>query len=189
MNKHSTIKGFTLLEMLLVIAIIAILAGIVIVAINPVKQLGDANNTKRLSDIRALNSAVKQYTIDNRGIYPDVIVSTLTEVCNTGSEEEGHGIDCDDLIDLSFLVPDYISEIPVDPEIANGLSYFVNTAFAQGATNGTGYMIKRDGAILTTAAPYTDNIDSGDDLILSVGEEITLSEFPDILEEVGGVSN
>ncbi len=88
-------RAFTLLEMLLVIAMIAILAGIVIVAINPGRQLAAARNVARMSDLRAINSAVQQYYIDNRA-WPAGLdqVNTLTEICNTGTEEEGHSIDC-----------------------------------------------------------------------------------------------
>lgn len=67
MKKHS---GFTLLEILLVVAAIAILAGIVIVAINPAKQLAQVRNTSRHSDINSISNAIYQYSIDNSGLFP-----------------------------------------------------------------------------------------------------------------------
>ncbi len=138
-----TTRAFTLLEMLLVIAMIAILAGIVIVAINPGRQLAQARNTQRASDLRALNSAVNQYYIDNRA-WPAGLdqVNTLTEICNTGAEGVTHSVNCaaDGLIDLSMLVPTYISAIPRDPQVTASLP-FINTANAQTTSTSTGYKI------------------------------------------------
>jgi prepilin-type N-terminal cleavage/methylation domain-containing protein len=57
--------GFTLLEILLVVGIISLLAGIVIIAINPGKQLATVRNTERKSDIKQINSALTQYYIDH----------------------------------------------------------------------------------------------------------------------------
>lgn len=65
-------KGFTLLEILLVVAIISILAGIVIVAINPAKQLGDARNAQRKSDVQTILNGVYQYVIDSQGRLPTI---------------------------------------------------------------------------------------------------------------------
>ena len=53
--KNTRTSGFTLLEILLVVAAIAILAGIVIIAINPTKQLGDTRNAQRRSDVYSLS--------------------------------------------------------------------------------------------------------------------------------------
>jgi len=99
--------------MLLVIAIIAILAGIVIVAINPGRQLAQSRNAQRWNDIRSLHSAVQQYYIDNKewplALQTTEIDGTMVDVCRSG-ETSG----CLDL--ESDLVPNYLSAIPEDPQ-------------------------------------------------------------------------
>ncbi len=114
MNYKQTTKAFTLLEMLLVIAIIAILAGIVIVAINPGRQLAQARNAQRASDLRALHSAVQQYYIDNRA-WPTGIDGTVQDVCKFGVTDPN-------CINLDVLVPDYVSDIPEDPNASSPTS-------------------------------------------------------------------
>lgn len=71
-------KGFTLIELLLVIGIIAILAAIVIVAINPTRQLGQARNAQRNSDVNTLLNAIWQFAIDNSGDMPTDTSNTST---------------------------------------------------------------------------------------------------------------
>ena len=112
-------KGFTLLEMLLVVAIIAILATIVITAINPTKQLGAANDAKRWSDINTISNAMYQYAIDHNGSLPYAIISDDTcssssatsEICATGATS------CAGLTDLSSTTVNktYLTSIPTDP--------------------------------------------------------------------------
>lgn len=114
-------KGFTLIELLLVIGIIAILASIVIVAINPTKQLGDARNAQRQSDVNTILSAVYQYAIDNDGNLPDTITTTEREICATGAT------DCDNAIDLDVLTGAYLVRMPRDPQAATatGTNYWI----------------------------------------------------------------
>jgi len=63
-------KGFTLIELLVVIGILAILLAIVLIAINPAKQFGQANDTKRASDVNTILNAINQYMADNKGLPP-----------------------------------------------------------------------------------------------------------------------
>ena len=126
-------KGFTLLEVLLVIALIAILAGIVIVAINPGKQLADGRNTQRRSDVNTILNAVYQYTIDNNGALPasvPSIASCSTTVLNTATNEVCKtGGTCTSLVDLSVLTASgkYVVSLPFDPKSSstNGTDYYI----------------------------------------------------------------
>jgi prepilin-type N-terminal cleavage/methylation domain-containing protein len=113
-------KGFTLLEILLVIAAIGILAAIVLVAINPNRQIAQARNTARQADINTIQKAVEQYLIE-KGSYPSSISTTPGYICNTGTEQIGGSTNCSGRVDLRELVPDYIAGIPKDPQ-ATGTS-------------------------------------------------------------------
>jgi type IV pilus assembly protein PilA len=132
-------SGFTLIELLLVIGIIAILASIVIVAINPTKQLGDARNAQRRSDVNTILNAVYQYYVDTNSL-PTGITTTAKGICMTGAASCANGVD------LSVLTTNgrYLVRIPYDP---------------QAVTTGTGslYTIAVDaGNRLTVAAPNAE---------------------------------
>lgn len=112
-NKSADQAGFTLLEMLLVIALIAVLASIVILAINPGKQLAEARNAQRRSDVNTILNAVYQYSIDNSGALPSDIPDTQGQtICKAGAA------DCTGYVDLSILTTDeeYLVDIPHDPD-------------------------------------------------------------------------
>jgi prepilin-type N-terminal cleavage/methylation domain-containing protein len=140
--------GFTLLEVLLVVAIIAILAGIVILALNPSKQLGDSRNAQRRADVNTVLSAVYQYAIDNNGALPASIASgtvctvSTQEICKTGGT-------CTGLSDLStYLVTTtskYLVSMPLDPSSTS--------------TNGTGYQIYKNATTnrVTVCSPNAEN--------------------------------
>ncbi|MFA5799763.1 MAG: prepilin-type N-terminal cleavage/methylation domain-containing protein [Candidatus Peribacteraceae bacterium] len=113
MSTLSLRRGFTLIELLLVIGIIAILAAIVIVAINPTKQLGDARNAQRRSDVNTILNAVYQYSIDNSGNLPSTITGTSTEICKSGVN-----VVCGSLISLNVLTGAYLVALPNDPQAA-----------------------------------------------------------------------
>lgn len=120
-----TKKAFTLIEVLLVVAIIAILAGIVILAINPTKQLGDANEARQQADVTTILNGVYEYAIDNGGAIPASITTTATEICATGTATcTANTVELNDLTDNE----QYLVSIPVDPEgntLATGVGYTI----------------------------------------------------------------
>ncbi len=66
---HTTEEGFTLIEILVVMGLIAILAGVVLVAINPARHFAQARNTTRTSDVAAILNAVGQKMAENQGVF------------------------------------------------------------------------------------------------------------------------
>ncbi|GBD34442.1 hypothetical protein HRbin35_00162 [bacterium HR35] len=131
----SSKKAFTLIEILLVIGIIVLLAGAVIVAINPGRQFAKARNTQRTTDVNAILSGILQVMTDNQGRWscpgstyystslPPMVTTTIVATSETATTE----------INLSCLVPNYLPRLPIDPSLptsslSTGYTLFYNTS-------------------------------------------------------------
>jgi prepilin-type N-terminal cleavage/methylation domain-containing protein len=71
-------KGFTLIEILLVVAAIAILAGIVVVSVNPAKQLRDTRDAERRSEIATIAQAFAKASVAGYDVTTDGEILTGT---------------------------------------------------------------------------------------------------------------
>lgn len=125
--------GFTLIEILVVIGIIAVLAAIVIIAINPARQFAQARDTQRVSNVNAISNAVGQKIADCKGVFgatlaqcpsspqcPALPPATADKQVGVIRNITGTGIALGTLvapgtIDLGCLAPTYMAALPFDP--------------------------------------------------------------------------
>lgn len=111
MGKANTLtfkqRGFTIVELLIVIVVIGILAAITIVAFNGVQK--QARDTERISEVKAMQKAIEMYRVE-KGEYP---------LHTGGVENAGYGMA---LIE-SLLVPEYIAALPREPNSTQPYQY------------------------------------------------------------------
>jgi len=140
--------GFTLIEILVVLGILAVLLAIVLIAINPARQFSQANNTQRHSDINSILNAIHQYASDNTGSLPSGITTSALTIASTGAST----------VDLcSDLVPTYIADLPIDP--SDGTESPANSLCTDsGAAYNTGYTVLKSSTNnrITVAAPSAE---------------------------------
>ena len=151
MKRLTAQKGFTLIELLVVIGILAILLSIVLIAINPARQFGQANDTKRTSAVTQVLNAVGAYAASNKGQLPTAIPVGSTSALIISNDAATHG--AGNIVDLcAELVPNYIPALPIDPAIPGDDDVSDCTA-----TYDTGYVLIRDAnGRITISAPNAE---------------------------------
>ena len=137
-------KGFTLIEILVVIGIIAVLAGVVIVALNPARQFAQARNTQRTSNVSTILDAIGQNIADNRGIF-----TCAAGVIPTTAIKMAVGAGNYDV--APCIAPTYVPAMPYDPS-ATGAHYTTNADYD------SGYNVVRDAVTgrITVSAPSAE---------------------------------
>lgn len=142
MTGASRQRGFTLIEILLVMGIVAILAAVVIVAINPGRQFAQARNSQRLTNVNAILNAIGQNISDNRGVFACPSAGALPQTATIIRSIGGYDIaDC--------LAPTYLPILPIDPNAPQA-------HFTSATDYDTQYSIVQDSATkrITVSAPF-----------------------------------
>ena len=118
MKKQNSSRGFTLVELLIVISIIAILTGIIITGLTASKS--KSRDAQRISDLNQIQLALEQY-FDRCGQYPTDIYANQN--CSAG---------------VSFI--NFITNVPADPSTHVNYEYYTNASVNTGIA--TDYMLR-----------------------------------------------
>lgn len=147
-------KSFTLLELFLVIAIIAIISAILFMALDPLTRFKDSRDAKRWSEVKKILNAIKFDQVDNGGSYASAVsgltdgqvymIGTSGDNCDI-QDAVGKAVTCTvavsqaACIDLksgadNIVAEGYLGDIPISPD---------DSTYTWDATK-TGYTIEKE---------------------------------------------
>jgi prepilin-type N-terminal cleavage/methylation domain-containing protein len=113
------LKSFTLVELLIVIAILAVLAAAVVIVLNPAELLSQARDGQRSSDIKMMGDALTLFVTDN----PSLSIGTYKKVYISIPDSS---VDCSGISNL--------------PDLPAGWTYNCTTSENLNNADGTGWI-------------------------------------------------
>ncbi len=168
---QKNLVGFTLLELLIVIGILAILSTTMIMVINPAEMLRRARDSQRISDLNTLKSAIALYLTDvsnpNIGTptYSYTHMTTGTVNCYTTSSATtsqaitGTGWIPIKFSDISAGSP--IEKEPIDPNPSNTSPNYYYYTYLVGSGSGFKLMANMESNYYTTGTNNVEGTDGG----------------------------
>ncbi|MEI6326747.1 MAG: type II secretion system protein [Candidatus Roizmanbacteria bacterium] len=114
-------SGFTLIEVLLVIALLGILSTVVYTALDPGKRMREAKDSNRTADVDTILTSIHQYIVDNKGSLPTGLTTGMSETqLGTGGSgcaisTGGCTVVATACVNLSTPLVKYLKSIPIDP--------------------------------------------------------------------------
>jgi prepilin-type N-terminal cleavage/methylation domain-containing protein len=128
-------KGFTSVELLIVVGIIAILAALTFVAVDPATRFAEARNAERWSATNSILNAIRNYQVDNNGLLPAALDAIPDTAQVLGTATSGCEVTCSAVatiatcVDLEAdLVTEYLAAMPLAPKTGSAANsdYYVN---------------------------------------------------------------
>lgn len=146
-SRQST--GFTLAELVIVVAVLTILAAAVFFWIDPAAKIGTAKDRKRQHDVLVIANAFSDYAQKHRGALP-ILGAVTTNPKVLCSSQSGNNLTCGGSSQLCLKIDDqnfydkYLAQLPVDPDKTD-------------ATD-TGYYLQKDANdnLIIGACTYVD---------------------------------
>jgi len=101
-------SGFTIIEILVAMGIIVILITMVVVVLNPPRQLAKGRNARRSADVNIILNAAARNMADNKGAFvcTSGVIPTTTKKMAAGGENYNIA---------PCLIPLYLDNLPYDP--------------------------------------------------------------------------
>jgi prepilin-type N-terminal cleavage/methylation domain-containing protein len=151
-SEGKRVRGFTLLELLIVIAVIAILSVVLVLVLNPAETLKKSRDAQRISDLNTLKTALGIYTTSTSS---PLLAGAANTACKTGTG--GGTYASGDLVYYS-----YPSDAPgaaiTDATLDGGTTFPAKNQVANatlGAIDGTGW-IPVNLETLTSGSPISN---------------------------------
>lgn len=76
--RASVSRGFTLVELLVVVAILGVLGAAIVIAIDPVDKIRGANDATVINHVGSIATAAESYAATHDGYYPDSLQDLVT---------------------------------------------------------------------------------------------------------------